>query len=137
MAAKRAKSRKMRGSKTHGYGFKKKHRGKGSKGGKGRAGRFGQKFLHYLKKEGRPGKHGFKGLGRRKLEEKDRAIGLRDIEMLANRHGIKEINSEDYGYQKVLASGTITLPLTIKAKRFTKRAEEKILKAGGRAVKAE
>ncbi len=136
-AKKKAKARKMRGSKTHGYGFKKKHRGKGSKGGKGRAGRFGQNFLYYLKTEGRPGRKGFKSLGRRKIEHKFPAINLRGIQLLAAKNNTKEIDLEHYGYGKVLASGFISQPLVIKAKQFTKNAEEKILKAGGKAIKAE
>ncbi len=133
---KRPKMRKMRGTKTHGYGFKKKHRGKGSKGGKGRAGRFGQNFLYYLKTEGRPGRKGFKSLYRRSIEVRQPAINLRDIQLLAARNNMKEIDLEHYGYRKVLASGSISQPLVIKAKQFTKNAEEKILKAGGKAIKA-
>ena len=60
------KVQKMRGSKTHGYGAKKKHRGKGSKGGKGYGGstkhnrtyiyayepeHFGHKGFHSMKKK--------------------------------------------------------------------------------------
>lgn len=41
------------------------------------------------------------------------------------------INCIEAGYFKVLGSGNITMPLIVKAKFFSRKAEEKIRKAGG------
>lgn len=136
MIKKRKKVVKMRGSNSHGYGYKKKHRGKGSKGGKGRAGSFKQKRSFYLNNDwGHLGKaKGFKSLKQRDVIADYNSINLRDIEKFVQKSQ-KEIDLTAIGYQKVLSAGSISKPLEIKAKYFSKGAEEKIQKAGGKAVK--
>lgn len=132
MAKKKKKSRKKRGSKTHGYGSKKKHRGKGSKGGSGKAGLNGHKKLKMLQE--RPdhfGKRGFKSLKQRNIKESTKAINLRDLQRL----GEGEIDLVELGYDKVLGTGELEKPLTVKAKKFSQKAEEKIEKAGGKAIR--
>ncbi len=131
---KRKKVEKMRGSNSHGYGYKKKHRGKGSKGGKGRAGSFKQKRSLYLNQGwGHLGKaKGFKSLKQREVVDDYNSINLRDIEKLTDKN---QIDLVSFGYHKVLSAGSINKPLEIKAKYFSKGAEEKIQKAGGKAIK--
>jgi len=133
---KRKKVVKQRGSKTHGYGSKKKHRGAGSRGGRGMAGGGKQKKFWMIKNmPGHIGRRGFKTLRERKVSAgKPKAINLRDIEMLAA--GAKELDISKLGYGKVLSAGTISGPVTIKAESFSKAAKEKIEKAGGKAVVA-
>jgi len=121
--SKRKKVVKMRGSKTHGYGSKKKHRGAGSRGGRGFAGSFKHKkiFLrkyhpgHYQKKK-------FKSLRDKGLEPELKPINLRDIKPGQQLNGYK-----------VLSSG---LPPKgeIRASAFSEKAKEKIEKAGGKAI---
>jgi len=127
---------KKRGSKTHGYGSKKKHRGAGSRGGRGMAGvTKHRKFWVMKNAPDHLGKRGFKTLTQRKIASagpKTRAINLRDIERLAK--GIKEVDLAKLGYDKVLSTGTLKRSLTIKAASFSEAAKEKIKKAGGRAV---
>lgn len=132
----RKKSVKLRGSRTQGYGSAKKNRGKGNRGGKGMAGaKDHRKFFVAKHHPGHIGKYGFKSLSRRGLKTRPSAINLRDLEKLAADSRSKEIDLHKLGYDKVLGSGTISRPLTIKAHSFSKSAEEKIKKAGGTAVK--
>lgn len=48
-----------------------------------------------------------------------------------------KINVKKLGYEKVLGGGKVTMPLIVEAKYFSKSAEEKLAKAGGKAVKVE
>ena len=131
----RKKVRKMRGSKTHGYGSKKKHRGKGSKGGKGFAGSKDHKRQMVLQMDPEHfGKRGFKrgfypSLKRKR--ERERVITLRELDKLAEKEGKDEINLLEYGYKRVIAGGNVTRALRIKVERITERAREKIESAGG------
>ncbi len=132
---KRKKHVKMLGKRTHGYGSHKKHRGAGSKGGRGCAGSKKHKKTWILRYErGHLGKRGFKSLKQRNIKPVERAINLRNIEKLLEK-GSMEIDLTELGYDKVLGSGEIEKPLVIKAKLFSKRAEEKIQKAGGKVAR--
>jgi len=126
------KTVKMRGSKTHGYGSKKKHRGAGSRGGRGRAGSFKHKKLMFKKKGQVIKKQRFVTLRQKGIKPSPSAINLRDLIKLSG--GAKEIDATELGYDKVLGSGEINSPLTVKAKSFSAKAKEKILKAKGKAV---
>jgi large subunit ribosomal protein L15 len=127
---KRKKTEKMRGSKTHGYGSKKKHRGGGSKGGKGQAGQFKHKKT-FFKRWGKAKQPRFKSLEHR-FGLKQKAINLGDLIKLAE--GKAEINAADFGYGKVLSEGVLDKPVMVKAKKFSERAKAKIEAAGGKAV---
>jgi large subunit ribosomal protein L15 len=128
---KRKKVRKLRGSRTHGWG--KNHRGAGSRGGRGKAGMLKHRKSWMLRYEpDHFGKVGFKVPPEAKKRLK--AINLRDIDNLAKKLGKNEIDISEFGYDKVLSKGDLTQPLTIKAKKFSKKAKEKIEKAGGKAV---
>jgi len=130
MAAKRKKVVGMRGSKTHGYGSKKKHRGGGSRGGKGLAGALKHKKT-FFKRWGKAKQPRFKSLERMGVRHKEKAINLRDLLMLTDKD---EIDASEFGYGKVLSAGILEKPVTIKAKKFSGRAKEKIEAAGGKVV---
>ncbi|MFH1823412.1 MAG: uL15 family ribosomal protein [archaeon] len=129
---KRSKRSRIRGGRSSGHGHKSKPRGKGSTGGKGMAGtgkKAGQKrlwllryFPNYL------GKHGFTSR-RKKLKE----MNLEDIEK--QKEALKEgiYNLPKY---KVLSRGNISKGVKVKAYSFSKKAKEKIEKAGGEAIQA-
>ena len=132
---KRKRVVKMRGSHTHGYGSKKKHRGGGSKGGKGLAGKFKHKKIFAMKYQPeRFVKKRFKSMRQKNLAPMIRAINLRDIGKLSDK---EEIDVTEFGYDKVLAAGALARPVTIKARLFSEYAVQKIEKAGGKAVKKE
>jgi large subunit ribosomal protein L15 len=131
MAHKRKKVVKMRGSKWHGYGSKKKHRGSGSQGGKGQAGQFKHKKT-FFKRWGKAKQPRFKSLEQRNVRAKEKAINIRDLVKLAGEK--MEIDASEFGYGKVLSEGILERPVTIKAKTFSERAKQKIEAAGGKAV---
>lgn len=140
----RKKVEKRRGSRTHGWGSPKKHRGKGSRGGKGKAGggKKGQQKLSKIYAYGleRIGKHGFVP----KIRKVEKEINLRDLELMtesliekkiAKKTGnVVELDVGELGYTKVLGSGKIKTKFKIKAKRFSANAIEKIKQAGGEAI---
>jgi len=129
----RKKITKRRGTRTYGCGSHKKKRGGGSRGGRGKAGRFKHKKSWVMRYQ--PdyyGKRGFKIPLKAKKETK--AITLRDIDALAKKLNKTEINLSELGYDKVISTGNLTQPLTIKAKKFVEKAKQKIENAGGKAI---
>ena len=125
------KNRKQRGSKSHGWGSKKKHRGGGSQGGKGQSGMMKHKKSWRIKYDPEHfGKVGFNIPYSRKIK----AISLKEIDIFAKRHNKREINVSELGYDKVLGSGRLTQPLIIKASMFVEKAKQKIEKAGGKHI---
>ncbi|MEM7826742.1 MAG: uL15 family ribosomal protein [Candidatus Aenigmatarchaeota archaeon] len=129
MPTKLRKTRKMRGSKTCGYGSKKKHRGKGSRGGKGYAGAHKHKWTYITKYEPEHfGKRGFSSLRKRA-----KTINLDELKRIAEKEG-NEIDLKKLGFNKLLGRGKIEEPLTVKVQQVSKLAKEKIEKAGGRIL---
>lgn len=119
---------KKRGSKSHGYGSKKKHRGSGSRGGRGRAG-FKHKKIMFRKQDLQLGKRGFKSLSQRDLKVGTSPVNLRDLDF-----SMKEIDVTELGYDKVLGTGEVKKPVTIKARAFSENAKKKIEQAKGKAI---
>ncbi len=141
MKFKRKKVTKMRGSKTHGYGSKKKHRGAGNRGGRGRAGsgkRADQKKPSFWKdRDWRYGIYGFKP---HKNKPKTINVGhlCEMIETLVSKNKAKKekdayiINLSDIKIDKLLGGGKVNKKLIVTVKQFTSSAKEKIEAAGGR-----
>ena len=115
---------RMRGKRTHGGGASKNRRGRGSRKTNKRT--FTTNIAHVRKYE--PWRINKKGFFSRKIREK--AVNLSYINIRAD----KEIDVTELGFGKVLGGGNITKPLKIKAHVFSKKAKEKIEKAGGEAV---
>ena len=130
---KRKKKTRMRGTKSHGWGDSKKHRGSGSRGGVGKAGRKKYKKSWVIKHEPNYfGKRGFKvPVGAKK---KIKSINLRDLDKIAIKFNKREINLSELGFHKVLSTGKLTQPLVIKANKIVMRAKQKIEEAGGKAI---
>lgn len=108
------KKKKQRGKRTFGRGNTKKGRGKGTK-----------KRNTSAKRKNKAKK----GFTSHKKEEK--GINLRDLKKYEEDG---EIDVTKHGYDKVLGSGEINKPLTIKAKNFSKSAKNKIEEANGEAI---
>jgi len=124
----KTKTKKMRGSKTCGYGAKKKHRGKGSKGGSGFAGSKKHKKLKILKIDPNHFKH--KKLKSRKVEK---IINIQDL----NKFEEEIINLKELGYTKLLGNGEINRKIKkIIIDNWSKKAEEKIKTIGGEITTA-
>lgn len=125
------KVNKFRGSKTHGCGSKKKARGAGNRGGRGMAGtgkRAKQKKPGILKIYGMEyfGKHKF--VRPLRYHQNIRAINIRDLPLT------EEVNLGNIGYNKLLAEGTPQMKHKITVDYCSKRAKEKIEKAGGQVT---
>ncbi len=126
----RKKTIKKRGSKTHGWGAKKKHRGKGSKGGSGYSNRDSRWLMLREKVPER-----FEKKKRLKPKRKKvRVINVEDLPRLKMKLGKEEINLVELGYDKLLGRGKIEEPVKVIARAWSKRAEEKITKAGGKII---
>ena len=141
---KRTKRSRQRGSHTHGWGAKKKHRGAGNRGGRGMAGtgkRADQKKPTIMNLYGNEyfGKRGFKRP--KKIVKKIKPVNVSDLckklDYYASRNLIKKddnkyiINLKDLGYNKLLGTGKVTTQLDIKAPSFSQRAKKKVEDAGG------
>jgi large subunit ribosomal protein L15 len=136
---KRKKDTKFRGSHTHGWGSKKKHRGAGNRGGKGMAGtgkRADQKKPSIWKEE-YFGKHGFSRINAK--DNKCVNVGFLDqnIEKIAKAGQAKQqdssfaINISDLGFDKLLGSGKIKRKMIITADYASIGAIEAVKAAGG------
>lgn len=133
MKRKRKRTARMRGSRTHGCGSKKKQRGSGSRGGKGFSGTKKQKKTWVLRYEpDHIGKFGFRSLEQRGIKKSLMAVNVGELERLAG--GKKELDLSKHGYGKVLGGGRISSALTVKAYIFTEKAKAKIENAKGKAV---
>jgi large subunit ribosomal protein L15 len=140
---KRKKVVKLRGSHTHGFGSKKKHRGSGNKGGYGMAGtgkRADQKKPS-IWKERYFGKRGFKSIKQKKglllkatniefLNEKLSSFLEKGI--VKKEGDFYKINLKDIGYNKLLSKGVPKFKYFIECEEATERAIKKIESAGGK-----
>ncbi|MEM4625279.1 MAG: uL15 family ribosomal protein [Candidatus Pacearchaeota archaeon] len=125
---KRKKSSRMRGSHTHGRGFKKKARGSGHRGGFGMAGT-GKRADHKKTLILNLPKPYFGKKGMNPKEKNYDVINLDEISEIINEK--KEINLEN---KKVLGRGEIKSPVKIIAYSASKSAIEKVKKAGGEII---
>jgi large subunit ribosomal protein L15 len=131
---KRKKYLRKRGRRTCGHGHHNKNRNSGSRGGRGKSGRFKHKktWVYTFEPDYIGGNKGFDVPV--KAHHVVNSITLRDIDVIAKRLNLKEIDVSEFGYDKVVATGVITQPLTITAKKIVDRAKEKIESSGGKAI---
>lgn len=136
------KIRKMRGSRTVGGGCSKKRRGAGHRGGRGMAGGHKHMWTWIVKYDpDHYGKYGFKRPQKTIYEFKPVNLGFIDEkldELVSDGLALEEngkivLDVTKLGYNKVLATGRITRPVTIKSPKFSQSAIGKIEDAGGEA----
>ncbi len=138
-----SRTSKFRGSRTHGRG-KKAGRGAGLRGGRGNAGLHKHKWISIVKY--RPdyfGHHGFKrpqsvvtGKVTMNLSEVEQALASLSKDGAAvQTDGKWTVDLGKIGVDKLLGSGRISRPITIKVEEASKKAEQKLKKAGGALVK--
>jgi|YelNatPaOPRAMG01_1025707.scaffolds.fasta_scaffold110217_3 large subunit ribosomal protein L15 len=139
MATRKRKVRKLRGSRTHGWGVSGQHRKHGSKGGRGNAGWCKHKWTLLIREGIRKGKKGFVPPLRREA----RAINVGELsELISDLMAKGEIKADQpirldlgvLGYSKILGEGEISVPIEVKVGACSKSALEKIEGAGGKVV---
>ena len=143
------KSRKKRGTRTHGWGAGKKHRGAGNRGGRGRAGmgkRGQQKKTLPLAQGKKPvGQIANNNKGMPVVLERVKKIHVLNLADLQNNmekwtaEGKAEktktgysVDLEKIGYTKLLSKGEVTFKLNIKINSASAKAKEKLEAAGGK-----
>ena len=136
---KRSKNSRQRGSHTHGWGSKKKHRGAGNRGGRGAAGT-GKRgdakkpsIWHITRYFGPVG-----FVSRAFAKE---TITLRTLEDVAStwvenewitiNKDVYEIDLTDLGYDKLLSTGNVKKRWKIKVEEATPKTIQKVQEGGG------
>jgi large subunit ribosomal protein L15 len=137
---KQKRTRRFRGSRTHGYGRIGQHRKGGQRGGKGKAG--GQKHDWTYTTAKDPKRYGKQGFHRPEpIRKHHHTINVGDIASHLDRFTEATpdpkgsptlIDLTSHGITKVLGGGTVPFPLVVTAPLFTHRAAEKIKTAGGK-----
>ena len=125
----RTKTKKQRGSRTHGRG-KKGGRGAGLRVGKGNAGLHKHKFTYMIKyMPDHFGRRGFKNPTRK---GEDKFINVGQLEEVFP--GKKEINLVEEGFDKLLGKGSIYGKVKVIVPYASQKAVEKITAQGGEVV---
>ncbi len=137
------KVRKLRGSRTHGWGQIGQHRKHGAKGGRGMAGGHKHKWTWILKYA--PDHFGEKGFRPPTSRERP-AINLYQISTIAERlirsgearfeDGKVVVDLASHGYKKVLARGALTVPVKILAESWSRGLEQKLAAFNSEIAKA-
>ena len=138
---KRKKNSRLRGSWTHGWGEKKKHRGAGHRGGKGNAGsgkRGDAKKPRVWSNKDYFGKRGFI---KKNVKTFVNVLNIKVLESsipkwisdkkIEEKSGVYVINLTNLGYNKLLGTGTPTKKMEITVSFASTKAMEKIKNAGG------
>ena len=147
------KVRKMRGTRTHGYGRVGQHRKAGQRAGKGKTSQWKKsKKSYYLKQKelGFPdpdwdfGKRGFKRPQDINRIYQVNALNVKDLdskidELTKNNKASKSGNTytidlKNINIQKILGRGEINKKINISVNKASKRAIEKIESAGGKVT---
>ncbi|HVB11608.1 MAG TPA: uL15 family ribosomal protein [Nitrososphaerales archaeon] len=127
MASRLRKVRRLRGSRTHGWGQIGQHRRTGAKGGSGMAGMHKHKWSYTVK-------YAPDHFGSNKWHPPNRTITDRwiNLNQLGNLAGSgNELDLASLGYDKLLGQGTVHLALKVRVPRASSTAIEKIKAAGG------
>ena len=142
MPHKLRKTRKLRGSRTMGYGRVGQHRKSGDRGGVGKAGGRDHFWIRTVKYEPRRfRKIGFKPPSAKRPrpptinvgELMELAYKLYGAEAL-KRGETLELDLEALGYGKLLGEGEISIPLRVRVSSYSEEAKLKIEEAGGEVL---
>ncbi|MFO8110396.1 MAG: uL15 family ribosomal protein [Thermoplasmata archaeon] len=136
------KTKKHRGSRSHGRGIK-GGRGAGERGGRGKAGLQKHKWISTVKED--PNYFGPKGFSRpQRLVEDPETINIADVEMKMDRliedgYAKKEgsmyhVDLSKAGYDKLLGGGKARYQMKITISSSSDRAVTKVQEAGGEVL---
>lgn len=128
---KSGQKKKYLGKRSFGRGNTKNRRGSGNRGGRGKAGISKHKWTWAAKNN----KEYFGNLGfSRPVKKKEvPVIHVYELNQKAARNELKETGGK-FSFEfrgKVLGTGKLSFPISVKASKWSKKAEEKIKAAGG------
>ncbi len=147
MATRQRKVRRLRGSRTHGWGTSGQHRGSGMRGGSGQAGRYRHKRSRLIRTKEYSemryaGKKGFISVAQKQRQERSlnlvQLTGL--VTQLTRENRLKTENSvpvvdlRELGYAKLLGTGSVSQALRVKVGKCSESALRKLKEAGGDAM---
>lgn len=138
MATRLRKTRRLRGSRTHGWGQVGQHRASGHKGGLGASGQLKHHFSSMLKYD--PDHFGHDSTRRPNPSVTKRWASVRDLDDLFARIGQMDgsrrvVDLAAAGYDKLLGGGSVSSAYSIIVPSFTAAAERKAREAGGEVSK--
>lgn len=131
------KVRRMRGSRTLGYGQVGQHRHSGQQGGHGNAGLHKHKWTWTVKYA--PDHFGRDPFRPPTSSKPKRWLNVGELDLIYSsiKGDGKLIDLQSMGFEKLLGTGKVSGAYEVKIKSFTKRAKDKIEAAGGRIIQAE
>ena len=141
---KKKSSTGRRGSRTHGWGHHKRHRGAGNRGGRGNSNR--GKRGQSRKPSHREERKGATKVGFTSHKQTATVITVtlatlqQTLDALVQQGRVKMtgdtyvVDGQALGFTKVLGSGRLIKKLKVSGAKFTERAKEKIAAAGGSVV---
>jgi large subunit ribosomal protein L15 len=137
MATRLRKSRRQRGTRFCGWGQIGQHRASGSRGGVGGAGKHKHFFIRTVIEE--PDHFGHEQFHALRKSDVSKWLNVKDLNKLmkyskATEDGKIILNLDELGYGKLLGVGRVDAALTIKIKKISKSAKEKINEAGGEVL---
>lgn len=131
------KTRKLRGSRTHGWGQVGQHRASGHKGGLGQSGLLKHHYSTLIKDM--PDHFGHESTHPPHPNIIKKWASIRDLDDLFAKHGKKEgekntLDLNSLGYDKLLGGGQVKNAYTVKINQSTPSAQEKVKQAGGEVL---
>jgi large subunit ribosomal protein L15 len=137
MATRLRKSRKQRGSRFCGWGQIGQHRASGSRGGVGGAGKHKHFYIRTVMEE--PHHFGHEQFHALRKSDVSKWINLKDLNQLmkfskANEEGKIVLDLDELGYEKLLGMGQVEGVYTVKVKKVSQSAKNKITQAGGEVL---
>ena len=137
MATRLRKSRRQRGTRFCGWGQIGQHRASGSRGGVGNAGKHKHFYIRTVKEE--PEHFGHEQFHALRKSDVTRWVNLKDLNQLmryskSSEDGKVILDLNELGYEKLLGAGRVDAVVSVKVKRASKSAKEKITEAGGEVL---
>ena len=137
MATRLRKTRRLRGGRHMGWGQVGQHRASGHKGGLGVSGMMKHHYSSMLKYD--PDHYGHDSTKPPHPNITKKWASVRDLDDLFAKFGKEEggkkiVDLESVGYEKLLGGGKLTNAYSVKVKRFTASAEEKLKAVGGEVL---
>lgn len=137
MATRLRKSRRQRGTRFCGWGQIGQHRASGSRGGVGNAGKHKHFYIRTVKEE--PEHFGHEQFHALRKSDITRWVNLKDLNQLMNyskaaEDGKVTLDLNELGYEKLLGAGRVDAVISIRVKKASKSAKEKITQAGGEVL---